>query len=123
MATMGGINTTQEGMVSKTYGTGNMVLTDIHTGDWLALYGVDFGDEGAKTFTAAVSAKAGQEGAIEIRLDATDGEVVGYLYVHETDGEWAEVTTELTTAVTGVHDLVFVFAGEGYKVDYWQFGK
>ncbi len=123
MATMGGINTTQEGMVSKTYGTGNMVLTDIHTGDWLALYGVDFGDEGAKTFTAAVSAKAGQEGAIEIRLDATDGEVVGYLYVHETDGEWAEVTAELTTAVTGAHDLVFVFAGEGYKVDYWQFGK
>ena len=30
-------------------------------------------------------------------------------------------TAELTKTVTGVHDLIFVFVGEGYTVDYWQF--
>ena len=122
MATMGGLNTTQADMVSKTYGSGNMELCDIHSGDWLALYGVDFGETGATKFTAAVKAAEGQTGAVQIRLDNLKGEVVGYLEVGEyTDGEYHEITVDLLKTVTGVHKLVFVFCGEGYNVDYWQF--
>ena len=122
MATMGGLNTTQEGMISKTYGSGNMVLTDIQTGDWVALYGVDFGETGATKFTAAVKADKEAVGAIQIRLDALDGEVVGLLEFKEGDGKnYEELTAELSKTVTGVHDLVLVFVGEEYTVDYWQF--
>jgi len=122
MATMGGLNTTQEGMVCKTYGSGNMTLCDINSGDWLALYGVDFGTTGATKFMAAVLTEKEQTGAIQIRLDGLDGDVVGYLDVGENaDGKYHEVTVDLLKKVTGVHNLIFVFCGEGYNVDYWQF--
>ena len=123
MATMGGLNTTQEGMVSKSYGSGNMVLSEIHSGDWLALYGVDFGETGATKFTAAVKAGKEQTGAIQIRLDSLDGEVAGYLEIGKNaDGKtYQEYTAELLKPVTGVHNLIFVFYGEEYNVDYWQF--
>ena len=123
MATMGGLNTTQEGMVSKSYGSGNMVLSEIHSGDWLALYGVDFGETGATKFTAAVKAGKEQTGAIQIRLDSLDGEVAGYLEIGKNaDGKtYQEYTAELLKPVTGVHNLIFVFCGEEYNVDYWQF--
>lgn len=124
MATMGGLNTIQEGMVSKTYGSGNMVLDEIESGDWLALYGVDFGESGAKSFMASVRAGEGVTGIIQLRLDSTDGEVIGYLQIGEhMDGQWHEISSELLTTVTGVHNLVMVFGGEGYQVDYWQFSK
>lgn len=123
MATMGGLSTTQADEVSKKCGSGNMELCDIHSGSWLALYGVDFGNKGATKFTAAVKAAAGCEGAIQIRLDGLDGEVVGYLEIGEgADGaKYNEVTAELLRTVTGVHTLVFVFYGEDYTVDYWKF--
>lgn len=123
MATMGGLTTTQEGMISKTYGSGNMVLTEINSGDWVALYGVDFGETGATKFTASVKAEEETVGAIQIRLDSLDGEVVGCLVLgDEGDGKnYQEITAELTKTVTGVHDLILVFCGENYEVDYWQF--
>lgn len=124
MATMGGLNTTQSGVQSMSFGSGNMELCDINSGDWLALYGVDFGSDGAKTFTAAVKAAAGVGGAVQLRLDGTDGEIVGYLQIAPTEGEdYQELTAELLTPVTGEHDLVMVFSGEGYTMDYWRFGK
>ncbi len=123
MATMAGLNTTQEGMISKSFGSGNMVLNQIHNGDWLALYGVDFGETGASKYMASVCAKKNTRGAIQIRLDSLDGEVVGCLEFGENaDGKtYEEVTAELSEKVTGVHDLILVFVGEGYTVDYWQF--
>ena len=123
MATMGGLNTTQADEVSKTYGSGNMAVSDIDTGDWLALYGVDFGEKGATSFTAAVKAEAGTVGAIQIRLDIADGETVGYLEIGEgADGtSYMEYSAELLKKVTGVHNLIFVFYGENYSVDYWKF--
>ncbi len=122
MATMGGLNTVQEGAESRECGSGNMTLTEIHSGDWLALYGVDFGTSGAEKFMAAVKTPAGKTGAIQIRLDSLNGEVVGYLDVGEgADGMYHEVTVDLLKKVTGEHNLIFVFYGEDYQVDYWQF--
>lgn len=122
MATMGGLNTVQEGLQSINCGSGNMALSEIHTGDWLALYGVDFGDEGAQSFSANVRAKEGVTGIIQLRLDRTDGEVIGYLQIGEhMDNEYHESSAKLLRKVCGEHDLVMVFAGEGYFVDSWRF--
>ncbi|MBR2407640.1 MAG: family 43 glycosylhydrolase [Lachnospiraceae bacterium] len=125
IATMGGVNTTQADEISKQYGSGNMALSDIQTGDWVALYGVDFGETGTTQFTAAVKAADGQSGTIQIRIDGADGvdgEVIGYMKLNSGENEaYKEVTTSLLRRITGVHDLFFVFMGEGYTMDYWQF--
>jgi len=122
MATMGGINTAPADEVSKKYGSGNMELCEIESGDWVALYDVDFGETGATKFTAAVKAEAGKTGAIQIRVDDLNGPILGYLDVSgQADGTYHEITADLLKQVTGVHDLIFVFCGEGYTVDYWQF--
>jgi arabinoxylan arabinofuranohydrolase len=120
--TMAGVSTALYEENGLNSGTGNMVVTDTHTGDWIAVYGVDFGEEGAKSFTASVQAKGNQQGTLQIRLDKPSGELVGSLeIVPEDTAGYREITAELTTSVKGKHDLVFVFQGEGYTIDYWYF--
>jgi arabinoxylan arabinofuranohydrolase len=127
---MGGIYTRADADAGN-----KMVVTSIDTGDWVALYGVDFGTAGAKKFIARVrtpETPADYAGAIEIRLDPTGagvtsdtgnltttntaritgGTVVGRVYIKAKPGEegkYTTVTAELDAPVTGVHDLVFVF--------------
>jgi arabinoxylan arabinofuranohydrolase len=117
-------------------GAGNgMLVTSIDTGDWLALYGVDFGSAGAKKITVRVrmpDTPADYTGAIELRLNpegdgvtadnvnlsATQtarikgGKVAGRIQLKAKAGEagkYATVTADLDETVTGVKDLVFVF--------------
>lgn len=124
MATMGGIHTTQYGKCSEEYGSGNMIVTDIHTGDWIALKGAEFGDKGAASFTASVKAPEEKLGAIQIRLDSEAGEVIGYMEIEsDKSGDYKEITTELLKTVKGKHNLYFIFYGEGYNLDYWQFNE
>lgn len=40
---MGGTETTQYGEKSIECGSGDMIVTGIHTGSWIGVYGVDFG--------------------------------------------------------------------------------
>jgi len=111
-----------------------MVVTSIDTGDWLAVYGVDFGSAGATRFTARVRTPdtTGYVGAIELRLDPEgdgitanngnltgtnkawikNGEVIGRVQIKAKsgdEGKYGTVTIDLDKTVTGVHDLVFVF--------------
>jgi arabinoxylan arabinofuranohydrolase len=111
-----------------------MLVTSIDTGDWIALYGVDFGSTGATKFTARVRTPEAIDytGAIELRLNPQgdgetgdngnltptntarikDGEVIGHVLVKATpgnEGRFATVTINLDRTVTGVNDLVFVF--------------
>jgi arabinoxylan arabinofuranohydrolase len=117
-------------------GAGNgTVVTSIDTGDWIALYGVDFGSEGAAKFTARVRTPvtpADYVGAIELRIDpsgagvTTDtgnltptttarisgGTVIGRVQIKAqpgSEGKYGVASIDLDTPVTGVHDLVFVF--------------
>ena len=116
-------------------GAGNgMVVTSIDTGDWLAVYGVDFGGAGATRFTARVRTPdtPGYVGAIELRLDPDGdgvtsnngnltgtskariigGEVIGRLLIKAKEGDegkYGTVTIDLDRTVTDVHNLVFVF--------------
>lgn len=104
-----------------------MVLTDIHHGDWIAIAGVDFGEEGASAFAVAVSGDAG--GSIELRQDRPDGKLAGVLRVSAAeDGtdQWMEQSTEISGA-QGVHDLYLVFSGESekplFRLGHWRFVK
>jgi arabinoxylan arabinofuranohydrolase len=117
-------------------GAGNgTVVTSIDTGDWLAVYGVDFGAEGATKFAARVRTPAAPTdyvGAIELRLDPsgagitsdtgnltptntariTGGTVIGRVQFKAKPGEegkYAVTAIDFDTPVTGAHDLVFVF--------------
>ena len=126
---MGGIYTRADAGASN-----GMVVTSIDTGDWVGVYGVDFGDVGAKKFAARVrtpDTPADYVGAIELRLDPsgdgvtsdtgnlnvnnttriTGGEVIGRLWIKAKAGEagkYATVEIDLDKTVTGVHHLVFV---------------
>jgi len=127
---MGGIYTRAESGASN-----GMVVTSIDTGDWVALYGVNFGSTGAKKFTARIrtpETPADYVGAIELRIDpqadgitgdtgnlsgsATTrikgGTVIGRVYLKAQPGEegkYTTVTVDLNQTVTGIKDLVFVF--------------
>lgn len=122
MGTMGGVNTSLYEENGKNSGTGNIAVTDINTGDWIAVYGADFGDDGANTFTASIKPSKDQVGVVQIRLDKPTGIIIGYLEIEAGDAEeYKEVATELFSTITGKHDLVFIFSGEGYSFDYWYF--
>lgn len=113
MATMAGI--------SVLYQSDKTVVGDIETGDWLYLEGVDFG-EGASRFSMTACAEKEKYGIVEIRLDGAGGEVIGYLEITPKDGvDFTEYTTELLSNVTGVHNLLFTFYGEGIQLDHWIF--
>ena len=153
----GGIYTRPE----KDAGNG-IVVTSIDTGDWLAVYGVDFGSTGATKFSARVRTPetADYTGAIELRLDPagagvtsdtgnlnasntariTGGTVIGRIQIKAKSGEegkYGTVAIDLDQAVTGVHNLVFVFYSSrgvkpetiipdsrhknGFEFDQWQF--
>lgn len=104
----------------------NLNVTHIHDGDWIAVANADFGAEGPAVFVANVAAVVG--GTIEIRLDSPTGEIIGTLEVTPTGGdqEWELMQCDVKN-VTGVHNIFFVFRGEGepnlFNFDYWQFNK
>jgi arabinoxylan arabinofuranohydrolase len=117
---MAGISVTEDAVASS-----KMAVTGINSGDWLALYGVDFGGVGATKFSCRVKAPQSGLGAIQLRLDTPDGVVVGYASIElaegETGGAYSELTVELPQPLTGVHDLVFVFHGDDWAFDQWHF--
>jgi hypothetical protein len=98
-------------------------LCNIDNGESLMLHNVDFGNNGAKKFTACVaSLKAGN--TIEIHLDNVDGPLVGTLKVPATRSldAWKTASCKMKDA-KGVHDLFFVFKGVGtdlFQWDWWE---
>ena len=98
-------------------------LCNIDNGESLMLRNVDFGNNGAKKFTACVaSLKAGN--TIEIHLDNVDGPLVGTLKVPVTRSldTWKTASCKMKDA-KGVHDLFFVFKGVGtdlFQWDWWE---
>lgn len=101
-----------------------MILTDIQSGDFLKVQGVDFGTDGAAKWVSKIRTTVANTDActIQIRADKVDGEVLGYLSVSKAD-DFTEMTAELDKKVTGVHDLYLIFAGVGYELLEWRFEK
>ena len=113
MAVMAGISTT------PVSGALRMKVTGIDSGDWIALRGVDF-KTGTKKFNCRVTPPASGKGVIQIKQDGLDGPAIGYVIV---EPEQTEITVDLLRNVYGIHDLVFVFYGQGYDFEQWKFIK
>jgi arabinoxylan arabinofuranohydrolase len=108
----------QSGIETEACGEGGMDVTEIASGDWIKLRGVDFGT-GAKAFSARVAGSA--KGTIELHLDSPTGTQIGKCDVPSTGGPqtWQTVECDVSGA-TGVKDLVLSFSGS-FNFNYWQF--
>lgn len=118
----------QYGIYTEECSEGGMNLSQIEHGDWTKLRGVDFGVNGPAAFTASVACEmkygSTKAGAIEIRIDSTDGTLLGTVPVSYTGGkqEWKQETIGVDS-VTGVHDVYFVFTGEDHEnIYYFDYG-
>ncbi len=91
-------------------------VSNISAGDWIGLTDVDFGS-GANAFAARVRGN----GMIEVRLDKVDSEPVASIQF-KTEGDGFEVIgCDTLKDISGTHDLFFVFGGNGFVFDQWQF--
>ena len=120
MAVMGGIDTAP---ISEEQGC-DMIVTGIDTGDFIKVQGVDFGDVSPAKWNAMIRtcADKGQKCAIQIRIDKLYGDVLGYLEVTDAD-DFTKCQAILEKEVTGVHDVFFIFSGNGYEMKSWSFEK
>ncbi len=115
------------GVTTERNSYGGMNVAGIGNGDYIKVEAVDFGSAGAATFTANVASDS-RGGAIELRLDAADGVLIGELAVSHTggNGSWLPKTASVSGAA-GIHDLYLVFRGAAgedlFKLDNWQFGR
>ena len=101
-----------------------MYVTDIDSGDYIKVKGVNFG-KGAGVFKANISSGL-NGGDIELRVDSLNGSKIGSLAVSNTGGwnHWQLESTSINNA-TGVHDLFFIFKGNSgkklFNFDWWRF--
>ena len=104
-----------------------MFVTDIDSGDYIKVRGVNFGNQGAAVFNANVASTL-NGGEIELRIDSLSGNIIGTLLVSNTSGlnSWKLESTKINNA-SGVHDLFMVFKGNPgeklFNFDYWKFGE
>jgi beta-glucosidase len=71
---------------------------------------------------------APDSGTIQYRLDSATGPIIASVAVSNTGGwqTWGSVTTMLTGAVTGVHNVHLTFvgtAGDFANVNWFQFAR
>ena len=114
-------------------GAGCMAVTDIDSGDFLKVQGVDFGGISPRLLQMTARYTAGQEGLVTVRIDSPQGQVLGYMPLGTlqektaAQGSFATYEAELESEVNGVHDLYFVFyssegsGGGSYEIGSWQF--
>jgi hypothetical protein len=100
-----------------------MDVCNIENGDYMKVKGVDFGS-GAKFFDARV-ASATKGGKIELRLDSTNGTLVGTCKVPGTGGwqTWVTQSCKVRGAAGG-HDLYLKFTGGSgslFTFNWWKF--
>lgn len=111
-----GVETEKDKLSNEIY------VTSIQNGDYIQVRNVDFG-KGAKSFEANVASSSG--GIIEIHIDHLNGELLGVCDVRDTWGleSWKTETFSINK-VKGIHDLYFVFKGEGdnlFNFNWWKF--
>jgi arabinoxylan arabinofuranohydrolase len=64
------------------------------------------------------------EAKVQVRVDTPNGEVIALVELTEnTTDEFVEYKAKLLEEVTGVHNLFFIFDGEGFDFGSWQFHK
>lgn len=100
-------------------------LGDIQTGDYSCVRGVEFEDVDTPLSIKVKVAyiEEGAKGGIKICLDSPENEAIGYVDIQESamDKEGYTKSVMDHKAITGTHDLYFVFYGDGYRLSSWQF--
>ncbi len=120
IAAMAGITTTQYGESAVNSGSGDMIVTGITDGSWIMVSGVDFGGKTIKTLEVSVRGTA--KGCVKVCLDDLHGEELCIAELTpESVGTLTACITTVGKQVRGIHDLYFVFTGEGYEVYEWKF--
>ncbi|PTA46604.1 glycoside hydrolase [Micromonospora sp. RP3T] len=114
-----------QGVETEVASGGGMNVGFIDNGDYIKVKGVAFGT-GATSYTARV-ASAGSGGSIELRLDGTNGPLIGTCRVSGTGGwqTWTDTTCGVSGA-TGTHDLYLRFTGGSgslFNLDHWRFSS
>ena len=113
-----GIKTRQFGEDAEKYGSGDMILSGISDGAWTMVSGVDFGTSGAKKITFKV--KGTGSGNIRVCLDLPSADPVGFATVSAPGKDLVTVSADLSEAITGEHDLFFVYEGSDFEIYSWQ---
>ena len=93
----------------------------IENGDYIGFKDIDLTGAGAIGFRIGSN---GAEAALEVRLDAPEGKLIGKMDIRGTGGwqKWATQTCNIEP-VSGKHDLYFVFTGgDGYlyNINWWK---
>ncbi len=107
------------GLKTTINGKKNICLNNIDNGEYLMLRNVDFGN-GAKSI--AVSVASTNNASIEVRIDSKDGELIGTVNIASTKklDTFKQFSAKLN-AVSGKHDLYFVFKGDaGDNLFVWK---
>lgn len=106
---------------------GSMVLTDIDQGDFIKVAGVDFAKKTPESFVAVLRCRKDDTatGAIQVRVDSLDGELLASLSVdgRTLECEFASCKAQVLAAVCGIHDLYLIFEGGSYELKSWHFER
>lgn len=123
MANQAGIHVVPADGTSSYFGCGNYAVADIHVGDWTKVQGVDFG-ETSPTSISFYARKVSSDAQIQVRIDTPNGKAIALVELKKnSSNDFVEYTAELLEEVTGVHNLFFIFDGEGFEFGSWQFNK
>jgi len=114
----------EEGVETASDNSTGVYVTDIDNGDYIKVRSVDF-KKGPKSFAADIASTFG--GAIEIRLDNPNGDLIATCNVKNTGSlqSWNTQSFKVKK-VKGIHDVYFVFkGGEGdlYNFNRWKFNR
>ena len=133
MSNAAGIATKQFGEEAVKYGSGDMIVTSIKPGSWVQISGVDFGAEPARLVEVKVKRADGRtgdkiKGRILVCLDSPESKPLEEIEISMepvrgvgTPEGMMKISNRLDTQAFGIHDLYFVFDGEGYEFYSWKF--
>ena len=99
-------------------------VTNLKSSNFIKVRGVDFGEAGAQSLT--VRLRVEKKGTLLVRIGSQSSTAIARIPVEPTNGEWQDFSCDLTTPITGVHDLFFSLSGRGASAmdfDYWQFSE
>ena len=99
-------------------------VSHLSRSNYMKVRNVDFGETGAKSFKARI--KSDGNITLVVRTESKSSDAKGRLTIEPTNGEWVELSCELTQPITGVQDLYFTITGaptSQFKFDNWQFSE
>ena len=117
-ANMAGLSTAP--VIKDKTGRGEMYLESGDGTGWFAVYGADFGSDGASAFT--FTAKGSGKLDVCVITDDLQSEVLGSCSADLTD-DLKEFKADLSSKLTGVKDFYVVISGGKAQIAEWKFVK